>query len=196
MRNLTHILERRLAATALSSVLLCAAAQAQTSPQDHAAHHPDQNANAPAATPAPGQTQGGQMPMPQPSPAPTQGGQPGPGGTGGMMEGMGEMMKGMGAPPPKELYPTLMDLPELSPERRAEVVRLARERMETGRAQMAAATERMSAAAARDDFAAMQEAARQMREAAAIFESGRRRTARSPKADRRAASPCAGSNRR
>jgi ferredoxin-NADP reductase len=91
---------------------------------------------------------------------------------GGMMEGMGEMMKGMGAPPPKELYPTLMDLPELSPERRAEVVRLARERMETGKAQMFAAMERMSAAAARDDYAAMQEATRQSREAVAIFESG------------------------
>ena len=89
-----------------------------------------------------------------------------------MMEGMGEMMKGMASPPPKELYPTLMDLPELSPERRAEVVRLAREQMETGKAQMTAAMERMSAAAARDDYAAMQEATRQSREATAIFESG------------------------
>ena len=172
MRNLTHILERRLAATALSSVLLCAAAQAQTPTPDHTAHHPDQNANAPAATPTPGQTQGGQMPMPQSSPAPMQGGQPAPGGMGGMMEGMGEMMKGMGSSPPKELYPTLMDLPELSPERRAEVMRLAGERMETGKVQMSAALERMSAAAARDDYAAMQEAARQAREATAIFESG------------------------
>src|SRR5687768_13461473 len=111
MRNLSHILKCRLVATALSSVLLCAAAQAQTPTPDHTAHHPGQNA--PAATPTPGQTQGSQMPMPQPSPAPTQGGQPAPGGMSGMMEGMGEMMKGMGSPPPKELYPTLMDLPEL-----------------------------------------------------------------------------------
>lgn len=167
MRILSYILKHRLAAAALSSILLCATAQAQTPPQDPAGHHPDQNTNAPVATPTPGQAQGDQMPMTQPSPAPSQeaGGQPAPGGMGGMMEGMG-------APPPKELYPTLMDLPELSPERRVEVMRLARERMETGKAQMAAALERMSAAAARDDFAAMQEAAAQSREATAIFESG------------------------
>ncbi|MDQ3258853.1 MAG: 2Fe-2S iron-sulfur cluster-binding protein [Acidobacteriota bacterium] len=63
-------------------------------------------------------------------------------------------------------------MPELSPERRAEVVQSAHERMETGKAQMTAALERMSAAAARDDFAAMQESTRQAREAVAIFESG------------------------
>lgn len=174
MRKLSYILKHRLAAAALSSVLLCGTAQAQTPTPDHTAHHPDQNANAPAATPTPGKAQGGdQMPMPKPSSAPTQGGQPAPGGMGGMMEGMDKMMGGMmGSPPPKELYPTLMDLPELSPERRAEVMRLARERMETGKAQMSAALERMSAAAARDDYAAMQEAAAQSREATATFESG------------------------
>jgi ferredoxin-NADP reductase len=91
---------------------------------------------------------------------------------GGMMEGMAKMMEGMGAAAPKELYPSLMDLPELSPEKRAEVVQRAREQMETGRSLMFAAMERLSAAAERDDYAAMQEATTQAREATALFESG------------------------
>jgi len=45
-----------------------------------------------------------------------------------MMQGMGEMMRNMGAAPPKELYPSLMDLPDLPPEKRTEVQRAAYER--------------------------------------------------------------------
>ena len=89
---------------------------------------------------------------------------------GGMMEGG---MEGHGATQqPKELYPSLMDLPELSPEKRTEVERAARERMEAGRARLASAAEQLSAAAARGDYKAMEEAAAEAREAAAVFESG------------------------
>src|SRR4051794_27348554 len=81
---------------------------AQTPPGGHEQHHPaaPPEASSPASSAAP----------------------PVPAGTGNMMQGMGEMMRGMGemmrgmgAAPPKELYPSLMDLPDLPPEKRAEV---------------------------------------------------------------------------
>ena len=165
-----HIFEvviLRLSAVALASALVWTVAQAQAPPQDHTVHHPGENANAQTATPTPTPTPAGQ-------PTPAQSGQmamPSATGSGGMMEGgMGEMM-GRGVPP-RELFPSLMDLPELSPERRSEVERLAHERMQAGRSRMAAAMERLSAAAARNDYAAMQEATAEAREATAIFESG------------------------
>ena len=49
-----------------------------------------------------------------------------------MMAEMGKMMKGMGTPPAKELYPSLMELPDLPPEKRGEVERQAHGRMEEG----------------------------------------------------------------
>ena len=88
-----------------------------------------------------------------------------------MPAGMQDMMQRMGQPAPVELYPTLMDVSEISPERRAEIVRRAREQMEDGRAQLLAATQRMAAAAARGDDAALQAGARQSREATALLES-------------------------
>ena len=88
------------------------------------------------------------------------------------MGGMGEMMKSMGAPPPKELYPTLMTLPNLSPEKRDEVARQAGERMTAGMARLSAAVDRLSEATPQDDYDAMQQATTQMREGLAQFESG------------------------
>src|SRR5260370_12521545 len=50
----------------------------------------------------------------------------------GMMQGMEKMMEGMGRPPPKQLYPSLMSLPKIGPEDRAQFDRLAQERMSDG----------------------------------------------------------------
>lgn len=91
---------------------------AQVTPEEHAKHHPSEAAGA----------------MPTTSPAPASG----KSGGGGMMEGMGEMMKEMGKPPAKDLYPSLMALPELSPEQRKQVEEQAGERMHAGAALMAA----------------------------------------------------------
>ena len=82
------------------------------------------------------------------------------------------MMERMGAPPPKELYPSLIDLPDLPKERREEIERLAHERMTASREILSSAVSRLSDAAAREDYAAMQEATAQIREALAQFESG------------------------
>ena len=86
--------------------------------------------------------------------------------------GMGEMMKEMGKPPPKELYPLLMDVPDLPPEKRAEVEQLAHDRMKAGAALLSSGLEKLAASTADDDYAAMQEATGQMRQGLAQFESG------------------------
>lgn len=145
----------RLCVLLVCLAVLWSAVKAQESP--HAVHHSDQKTNA-QASPTAQQTQGNMKSMAQPSASP----------------GMGEMEQMMerAATPPKELYPTLMDLPELSPERRVEVERLAHERMENGRAMMSAAFDRLTRASRREDYTVMQEASAQLREALAQYESG------------------------
>ena len=85
---------------------------------------------------------------------------------------MGEMMKDMGKPPPKELYPTLMALPELTPEKRQQVEQQSAERMRAGSTLMGQALDTLGQAAASGDYAAMQEAALRLREGIAQLESG------------------------
>ncbi|MCI0456027.1 MAG: FAD-binding oxidoreductase [Gemmataceae bacterium] len=82
------------------------------------------------------------------------------------------MMDGMGGNQPKELYPSLMAFPELSPEKREEIRQQAHERMKSGTALLSEGLERLSQAAEKEDYAAMQEATAQVREGLARFESG------------------------
>ncbi len=101
------------------------------------------------------------------------GGTPTPGGMGGMMEGMGEMMKGMmGGAKTQELYPSLMALPELSPEQRKQVESQAGERMHTGTVLMGQALDTLNAGTQTGDYAAMHEAMTTLREGVAQLESG------------------------
>ncbi|MBY0514187.1 MAG: 2Fe-2S iron-sulfur cluster binding domain-containing protein [Gemmataceae bacterium] len=99
-----------------------------------------------------------------------------PQGKKGGMEGMGGMMEGMGGmhgkAPPKELYPSLMSLPDLPPEKREEVRQQAQERMRSGTALMSEGLDQLSQAAEREDYAAMQQATARVREGLAQFESG------------------------
>lgn len=140
--------------TALSVLVVSTETVGQVSPEEHAKHHPGAAAS--------GSQPGGQSPA-----------TPGAGaGTGGMMEGMGEMMKNMGAPPPKALYPSLMDLPDLPPEKRDEVQRAAHERMKSGADLMAEGLDQLVKAAATTDYAAMQAATAMLREGVARFDSG------------------------
>ena len=132
------------------ALLLSGTSLAQVTPEEHAAHHP----------------QSGQEPG-------AEGAGKEPGGMGGMMgEGMGDMMRAMGVPPPKELYPSLMDLPDLPLERRGEVSEQAHTRMKEGASLLSRALEELSRAAPSDDFGTMQEALGDMREGLARFESG------------------------
>ena len=130
---------------ALAVVAGAMSARAQVSPEDHAKHHPGADASTNAS---------------------------GMNAMGGMMEGMGEMMKGMGAPAPKELYPSLMALPDFTSEKRREVEQQASERMHAGTKLMGQALDALNAGARSDNYAAMHEATTQLREGIAQFESG------------------------
>lgn len=97
---------------------------------------------------------------------------PRPAAAGGMAAGMGEMMKQMGVPPRKELYPSLMAMPPLTPEKRAEVEQLAHERMKAGAALMSSGLEKMGGSTSDEDYLKMQDAAALVRQGILQFESG------------------------
>ena len=84
---------------------------------------------------------------------------------------MGGMMSMMGVPPKKELYPTLMELPKLSPEKKMEVQRQAHERMHSGVEHLSQGLVQLSKAIAAEDYKMMQKAVFQVHEGLAIFES-------------------------
>ena len=127
----------------------------QVSPDEHAKHHPGQDTE---------KDKGGMSGM-----APSEKGSEK--GMSGGMEGMKGMMEGMGKPPPKELYPTLMNLPELTKEKRDEILGQAHERMRSGVALLSKGLDDL-ADAADDDYKKMQAGTAQMREGLARFESG------------------------
>lgn len=142
----------------LQAVCLCVSglqyAGAQTDPQqEHLSHHPElqQEQNG-----APAQ-EGGMM----------GGGMMG----GGMMQQMGDMMKQMNLPKPKELYPSLMTVPELPRSERVELEERAHQRMKDATALLSEGLESLSREAAGDDYAAMQVSTTKLKEALVRFES-------------------------
>jgi ferredoxin-NADP reductase/ferredoxin len=141
---------------------LCLHAQ---SPEEHASHHPaaaGAGAMPSASGAAPGMSA---MPAAGASPAPSR--------MGSMMEGMGDMMKGMmGGGRPKEIYPSLMALPVLSPEQRKQIEEQADERMHSGAVIMGQALDALNAGTKSGDYAAMHEATTTLREGIAQIESG------------------------
>ncbi len=87
--------------------------------------------------------------------------------------GMGEMMKGMGTAPTKEIYPALMALPDgIDADQRVALDQLARDRMNGGTVELSAGLEKLSAATSNQDYEAMQLATEQMHEGLADFETG------------------------
>ena len=148
--------------------LLCAAnAGAMTPEEEHASHHPGQAGGASAA-PSPATLSGANSPMGVGPPSAV--GPPSVAGPG--MAGMGEMMKSMGLPKPKDFYPSLMDLPNLSPEQRQFAQSQAHERMKHGSTLMNEGAASLSNAAATDNFGEMQQATEKLREGLAMFETG------------------------
>ena len=136
-------------------LILALPSYSQVSPEDHAKHHPGQDKEKDKGGPG------------------MAGGDKGAGMMGGGMEGMMDgMMKKMGVPPPRDLYPSLMSLPELTPEQREQVRSQAQERMHSGVALLSAGLDHLAQAAENENYAAMQEATAEIREALARFESG------------------------
>lgn len=86
---------------------------------------------------------------------------------------MAEMMKPMGIPPRKELYPSLMALPdEVTAEDRAAIEQLAQERMKAGTALVSSGLEKLTISTSGQDYAAMQQATVEIRDGLAQFEGG------------------------
>lgn len=137
------------------------------SPDEHAKHHPK---GGDPAVPAAGKD----APMTGMGGGAAKDADKGGGGmAGGGMEGMmDDMMKKMGAPPPKDLYPSLMSLPELTTEQREQVRSQADERMRSAVALLSEGLDKLAAATEIEDYAAMQGATAQVREAVARFETG------------------------
>lgn len=125
-------------------------AYGQMSEEEHKSHHPGAGQAGPPGF-APGGPPQGMM------------------GDEGGMEGM---MGGMGKSPPKDLYPSLMTLPELTPEKRTEIQMQAGERMRSGAALWSAGLEQLTQASENEDYGAMQESLAQVREGLERFESG------------------------
>ena len=144
------------------------AAFSQISPEEHAAHHPEEaGANAGGSG-----TRGTAGPPEGAGPKNGMGGMMG-GKGGGMMGGMMDgMMEKMGAPKPKDLYPSLMELPDLPMERRGKLEQEAHGRMIAGTRLLSEGFDELSRSAAGDDFAAMQSATAKIREGLGDFESG------------------------
>lgn len=137
----------------------------QVSPQDHAKHHPGQAKGTNGGSQDAETDNAGSRGMSHADEAPTK-------ESGGGMDDMGKMMEGMGKAPTKELYPSLMSLPELTPERREEILGRAQERMSSSVALLSEGLDRLGEAAEAEDYATMQEATAEVREALARFESG------------------------
>lgn len=72
----------------------------------------------------------------------------------------------------KELFPTLMALPDLSPAERARVEQLAHQRMTDGASLLSQGLDQLSTATATNDYPAMQAASVHMREGMDQFQSG------------------------
>ncbi len=146
----------------------------------HLGHHPAVGAAMPPTVPAPAAAQTTMGGQPASGAQPAAGGMagmagnpPGAAPAGGMGAEMGEMMEKMGAPPAKELYPTLMALPDgVTLEERARIEQLAEDRMKTGSAMLSSGLGKLSDATSNQDYNAMQEATAQMREGLAEFEAG------------------------
>ncbi|WP_430453363.1 2Fe-2S iron-sulfur cluster-binding protein [Rhodopirellula europaea] len=83
-----------------------------------------------------------------------------------------EMLRHMGPYTPRELYPSLMQLPELSPEKRADIEQRARDRMDQGLQIVANAQASLKLAEEEQDLVRMQEAAEEIRAGTAQYESG------------------------
>lgn len=169
----------RLLPAVLALLVFSGSAPAQTA-DAHAAHHP-QSTPAGSASPtattamrpgrgaaamatAQGMAQPGQMSPGKATAMP-------PGGGMRMGMGMGDDM-GMEGAPRRELYPSLMQLAELTPEKRAELEGAARVRIATGRAMLISGVDAMRTADRKQDLPALQASATQMREGVSKLDSG------------------------
>ncbi len=134
---------------------------AQESPDAHSVHHPPAvSSEQPAALPAAPGTEPTASQVSPKTPAPAS------------IGGMGEMMGGMMGRPTRQFYPSLMDMPALTPETRQFIEREAEQRLSTGVHAVTTEEKALHNAMAEKDPAAMQKAAARVREGLLQIESG------------------------
>lgn len=90
----------------------------------------------------------------------------------GMGKGMDKMMEKMGAPKPKDLYPSLMRMQSATPEQTTLLLSKATERMRSGNEQLSNGFTRLAEASQAEDYAQMQIALETVKEGIAHFDSG------------------------
>lgn len=149
----------------LVGVFLSLPVHAQLSDEEHQSHHPDfYGEKQPQANQAQ-QTNSAAPNAPQSA-----------GMGSGMGKGMGKMMdtmmEKMGAPKPKDLYPSLMRLPDMPAEQRDKVEGDAQRRMVEGTVIMQQGFGALSQANARQDFALMQLAVSDIEQGLSQYDSG------------------------
>ena len=149
----------------LAGLLVTLSVHAQESDAEHRSHHPDVYGE--QSQSEPGNTKGG-----KPGKQTTSGNGMGAGMGAGMGKMMDGMMEKMGAPKPKDLYPSLMRLPELPEEKREEVLTKAVGRMQAGTAIMIQGFDALSQADARQDFTRMQSAVLEIEQGLSQYNSG------------------------
>lgn len=142
--------------------MLHGAATAQSA-DDHTAHHPADSAGVPAAAPS------------TMAPAPN-GDSMGGTSAGGMMDDMMAGCRGDDCGRDRRinrlLYPQLMALPDLPPEKRASVAQLGHQRMHDGIERLASLSSAAQGALQRDDYAGVQEVTERLRGALGDLDSG------------------------
>lgn len=161
-----------LAAIFVSAVSSAPSVAAQATPDEHQQHHPPQQQMSPmpSTTPAANSNSSANANSNSNSNAnASTGGM----SNGAMSGGMGEMMKQMGTPKKKELYPSLIELPpDLPPEKRDEIKKLADARVTEGNALISSGFAKLAGANQKQDLAAMREAAEEIRRGQTLLESG------------------------
>lgn len=85
---------------------------------------------------------------------------------------MEQMMERMGVPPPRDLYPALMAMDEVTEDNRITALSIAHERMQAGTALMATAFAALREATERNDLAAMDEATQQIHQGMSRYQAG------------------------
>lgn len=147
-------------------ILTLAFSPIASSAQDgHSEHHPS-TPNVPNASPSQGQS------VPSSGSA-TGNNQPGMPPAAGQSRPMGEMMRGMmGTPPAKEFYPSLMQLPMLTPEQRQSIEAQARARINSGVEEFAKAEQALRHAVAARDAVAADQSAQALRQSLDQVSSG------------------------
>lgn len=124
--------------------------KAQTTPEEHSQHHPQQPMS-PVPTATPNNSNN----------------------SNGMMNGGMEKMMENAPTAPKELFPSLIQLPsDLPPEKRDEIKRLADERVSEGNLLISSGFAKLAEANQKQDFAAMREASEEIRRGQTLLESG------------------------